>query len=65
MPVEKAPIEELRNRVLTYLANHPDGTKLVELEEEFGTARIQLVNIIHALIDKHKVEKRDMLYFIT
>ena len=65
MPVEKAPTDELRNRVLTYLANHPEGTKLVELEEELGTARIQLANIINNLIDNHQVDKRDMLYFIT
>ena len=65
MPVEQAPTDELRNRVLNYLANHPEGTKLVELEEKLGTARIQLTDIINNLIDNHQVDKRDMLYFIT
>ena len=29
-------LTELRDRIFAYLANHPDGTKLVEMEEEFG-----------------------------
>lgn len=51
------------DRVFGYLANHPDGAKLVELEQEFGMARIQMSKIARLLMDKHKVEKRDNLYF--
>ena len=56
-------VGELRDRVFAYLADHPDGTKLTELEEEFGLARIQIARIVRALIDDNKVEKRDLLYF--
>ncbi len=67
-PVEKSvvretPIGELRDRVFVYLANHPDGTKLSELEEKIGAARIQAARVIRELMDENKVEKRDLLYF--
>jgi len=52
-----------RNRVFEYLANHPDGTRLVQLEQKFGMARIQMAKIVKSLIGKNKVEKRDSLYF--
>ena len=61
--VEDAPVGELRDKVLAYLAYHPDGTKLTELEEEFGAARIQIAKVIRELIDNKKVEKHDLLYF--
>jgi len=54
---------DLGGRVFEYLANHPDGTRLVELEQEFGLARIQIAKIVKSLMDENKVEKRDMLYF--
>ena len=54
---------ELRDRIFAYLANHPNGTKLVEMEEEFGIARIQVAGVVRALIDDNKVEKRNLLYF--
>jgi len=60
---EEALATDLRGRVFAYLANHPDGTKLVEMEEEFGIARIQVAGIVRALIDDNKVEKRNLLYF--
>ncbi len=63
MTLEEAPIGELNNKVLSYLASHPDGTKLVELEEELGITRIQLDDITRTLINDKKVEKRDLLYF--
>jgi len=53
----------LREQVFEYLANHPDGTKLVELAEEFGVARIQMAKVVINLMDENKVEKRDLLYF--
>lgn len=55
--------DELRDEVFAYLANHPDGTKLTELEEEFRLARIQIARILRVLMDNNKVEKRDLLYF--
>ncbi len=56
-------IAVLRDQVFEYLANHPDGTRLVELEEEFGLARIQMVRVVRNLTDENKVEKRSLLYF--
>ena len=53
----------LREQVFEYLANHPDGAKLVELAEEFGVARIQIGKVIRSLMDENKVEKRVLLYF--
>lgn len=53
----------LREQVFEYLANHPDGTKLVDLAEEFGVARIQIGKVIRNLMDENKVEKRELLYF--
>jgi len=68
MPPEEAvaeavPAGELRDRVFSYLADHPDGAKLVEIEEALGIARIRVANVIRELIDDNKVEKREMLYF--
>ena len=53
----------LRDQIFEYLANRPDGTKLVELAEEFGVARIQMAKVVRNLMDENKVEKRDLLYF--
>ena len=58
-----APLKEIIDQVFTYLAKHPDGTRLTELEEEFGLSRIQAVKALHAMADAHKIEKRDQLYF--
>jgi len=62
--VEEVPAGELRDIVFAYLANHPDGAKLVELEEEFGVARIQMAKVIRELIDDNLVDKRDLFYFV-
>jgi len=53
----------LRNQVFQYLANHPDGTKLVELEKEFGLARIKIARVLKDLMDESEVKKRDLYYF--
>ncbi len=53
----------LRDVVFGYLADHPDGTRLTDMEREFGIARIQIAKTLHGLIDDNKVEKRDLLYF--
>jgi len=54
---------DLGGRVFEYLANHPDGTKMTGLEEEFGLARIQIAKIVKNLMDENKVEKRELFYF--
>jgi len=53
----------LRDRVFKYLANHPDGTKMTELEQEFGVARIQMARLLKDLLDENKVENRELHYF--
>jgi hypothetical protein len=61
---EATPEEtELRDRVFEYLANHPDGTRLVELEREFEVSRFQMGKVVKSLMDENKVEKEDLLYF--
>ncbi len=60
----KALANELYDRLFTYLANHPDGVKLAEMEEEFGEARIRIANVLRSLMDENKVGKRDLLYFV-
>ncbi len=62
MAVEKA-IGELHDRVFAYLADYPDGTKLAELEAEFGVSRIEMARVVRALMDDNKTEKRELLYF--
>ena len=58
-----APFGELRDRIFVYLADHPDGTKLPELEEEFGVARILIARVIRELMDDNLVTKRELLYY--
>ncbi|MBI2848793.1 MAG: hypothetical protein HYX88_01505 [Chloroflexi bacterium] len=58
-----AEVAVLRDRVFEYLANHPDGTKLVELEADFGVGRFQISRVLKSLMDENKVEKRELLYF--
>jgi len=62
-PKTAPPVGELRDRVFAYLADHPDGTKLAELEAEFGVSRIEMARVVRALMDNNKVEKRELLYF--
>ena len=58
-----AEFASLTDRVFQRLANHPDGTRLTELEQEFQLNRFLSGRAIRHLIDEGKVEKRDRLYF--
>ena len=63
-PAEVTPeVAALQHRVFEYLADHPDGTRMVQLEREFDIARIQMARVLKNLMDDNKVEKRDLLYF--
>ncbi|NQT73920.1 MAG: hypothetical protein HQ553_14325, partial [Chloroflexi bacterium] len=55
----------LSHLVFEYLASHPDGTKLTELENEFGVARFPMAKVIKNLMTESKVGKRDLQYFAT
>lgn len=50
-------------RLFEYLAQHPDGTRLAELQEQFGMKRFEATRTVRRLMDEGKVEKRDLLYF--
>jgi phenylpyruvate tautomerase PptA (4-oxalocrotonate tautomerase family) len=56
-------VAAIQDRVFEYLANHPDGTRLVELEREFGLARIQMARVLKSLMNENKVGKQGSLYF--
>jgi hypothetical protein len=64
-----APVtEELTassDRVFQYLANHPDGARLTEIEREFGLGRLQAGRVMRHLMDEGKAEKRDLCYYAT
>lgn len=55
----------LGDRVFQYLANHPDGARLTEIEREFGVGRLQAGRVMRHLMDEGKAEKRDYCYFAT
>ncbi|MDO8613649.1 MAG: hypothetical protein Q7R32_12635, partial [Dehalococcoidia bacterium] len=49
--------------IFTYLAEHPGGARLAQMEHDLGMARIKLAGEMRSLIDEKKVQKREMLYF--
>lgn len=53
----------LGEKLLEFLAKHPKGAKMTQLEQKFGLARIQMAKVIKALMDENRVEKRDLFYF--
>ncbi len=53
----------LREVIFTYLAEHPDGAKLTQMERDMRIARIRLAKEMKRLIEANKVQKREMLYF--
>ena len=55
----------LGDRVFQFLANHPDGARLTEIEREFGLGRLQAGRVVRHLMDEGKAEKRDLSYFAT
>ena len=69
-PASRAAAEEkgaepvsLRDRVFGYLAGHPDGARLTEMEREFESGRFPMIKALRGLTDEGKVEKRANLYF--
>ena len=53
-PAASLPRDE---EVFAYLANHPDGLRLIEMEEHFRTPRIRLAVILNRLIDANKARR--------
>ncbi len=54
----------LRERVVSLLADHPDGVRLVEIEQQFGLNRFDSTRVVHSLMEDGKVRRRDRLYFV-
>lgn len=61
-PAKKAATT-LRDVIFSYLAEHPDGAKLTQMEKDLGMARIRIAKEMKGLIDGKKVRKREMHYF--
>ena len=53
------------NAVLDYLASHPDGVKMTELESRLGSSRIVMARLMKDLMASNRVRKdeRQRLYF--
>jgi hypothetical protein len=60
-----AELDSLSLRVFAYLANHPDGTRLRDLEREFGLGRFQAARVVRHLMNEGKTKKEGLLYFAT
>ncbi|MEW6034232.1 MAG: hypothetical protein AB1603_05205 [Chloroflexota bacterium] len=53
----------LEKRVFKYLADHPNGCRLADLEREFGLSRFQIDRALKSLMEEGKAEKRDRQYY--
>ncbi|MDO8690746.1 MAG: hypothetical protein Q7R39_12175 [Dehalococcoidia bacterium] len=60
---DNSELAVLRTRVFEFLADRPDGARLVEIEEALGASRFQMSRALRSLMDDSMAEKRDMLYF--
>ncbi len=60
---EDGSLAILADRAFDYLAGHPDGARLADLEQELALGRFQMNRVVRRLTDRGKVEKRDLLYF--
>ncbi len=56
-------LASLSSRVFEHLANHPDGTRLAELEQVFALSRVQMARVVKNLMNEGKAKKQDLLYF--
>jgi len=49
--------------VLDFIAKHPKGVKVSEMEEALGETRMKLGYIAKVLLDEGKVQKIENIYF--
>ena len=61
MEMERARAEEIE-QILSLIREHPEGIRLVEMEERTGLARIKIGSITRMLLDEGKIRKEDLLY---
>jgi len=62
LSIEKEAVDATESNLFSYLALHPDGVTLVELEHFFGVSRSTLNQKLKALIENGKVRKSDKNY---
>lgn len=55
----------LQDRVVGYLADHPDGVRLVNIEQEFSLNRLESSRLVRVLLEEGKVRKQERVYFAT
>lgn len=60
---EARKVIPLEDRLFEYLAAHPDGVRLVEVEKEFGLERFEASRVVRGLISEGKARREDRLYF--
>lgn len=53
----------LEQRVLDYIGKHPNGVKVLEMEEPLRETRMKLGFVAKNLLDEGKVQKVDNIYF--
>jgi hypothetical protein len=55
----------LEEKVLDYISKHPDGVKIMDMEEPLGERRMKIGFVTKNLFDEGKVQKRESIYFPT
>jgi len=55
----------LRSRVFWFLADDPNGVRLVEIERRFRLSRLEASRVVKSLIGDGKVKKRERFYYAT
>ena len=61
-PAQEEP-KTLEQKVLDFIAKHPKGVKVSEMEEALGETRMKLGYIAKVLLDEGKVQKIENIYF--
>jgi DNA-binding Lrp family transcriptional regulator len=52
----------LRKRVFKYLADHPDGTRFKDIQQELGLSREEVSRVVKELMGDGKVVQRGFMY---
>jgi hypothetical protein len=55
----------LRDRVFAYLADHPDGVRFVEIEQQFKLDSHQASSVLRRLVEDGKAKRAGRLYLAT
>lgn len=55
--------EELGNKIFAYIADHPDGVRVRELEEQLGVNHFKVMRALRSLREESRVQKEGGLYF--